>query len=80
VKWRQLDGLQRAGLQLIINCVLCVLHWLQATLPRKGGVFGGPRVLLLASSTYIDPHIAVELSGVAARSDNFRDIPLVTGQ
>src|SRR6218665_3199559 len=48
----RLDGLQRAGLDSIINCSLSEIQWLQATLPLKDGGLAVRRVVSLASSAY----------------------------
>src|SRR6218665_1304456 len=49
----RLDGLQRTGLDSIINCSLSDLQWMQATLPLKDGGLGVRRVVSLASSAYL---------------------------
>src|SRR6218665_348668 len=76
----RLDGLQRAGLDSIINCSLSDLQWLQATLPLKDGGLSVRRVVSLASSAYLASAASTLglqsaiVSGVAAPSDSFRDI------
>lgn len=48
-----LDGIQRSGLESIVNCTLNDLQWLQASLPIRDGGLGVRRVVSLASSAYL---------------------------
>src|SRR6218665_3713462 len=49
----KLDGLQRAGLESLVNCSVNDLKWLQATIPIRDGGLGILRVVSLASSAYL---------------------------